>query len=335
MKSFAAFFSEIINKREDMWNTHVFFVYQHMHSVRLQPFIATILKKRYSLRILNALTAEELKREDNENREQLSLFGSSEVLLRPDIVWLVDFLSSPDGSFLNQAQKQAFFKQFYSLLGSSVVYCASLSQKDADLLKSFLGERAHEVEFVKIPDRLSYDDFLLCACLADFSSTIELREVYSLFFELSLDQALVLFDHVGCMSKKTWEKSKDYLFSLAFEGGELRDISEFFWTKNAKRFFAEWSRLASEYSDVFWTSYWSNQLFLAYFYIDRASENPKTTPQGQEHSLAPYFTWKNGWKKYTKTYCVQLHQKLFELDCELKNGSESSAFEFFFNAHFF
>jgi hypothetical protein len=335
MQSFSQFFSNFLNTGFDLPRTHTFFVFAQHEQHRVLPFVSDLFFKNDGVRVATGLVQEQLKVQSDQALDQLSIFAvQTEEKKEALCVWLDDFLVAPESSFLTATQKQAFFQKFQQLCERKTLFLGSLSQKDADLFTSFIADEGIQVDFVKVPERMSFEDFSLCAALMDFSSNIELHDIFSLSFELSFDHALILLDHVSCMSKKTWEKSKDYLFALVSDAGELRELSEFFWTRNAKRFFAEWGRVQSEYPEGFWTSYWSNQFFLAYFYIDRAENSVKATPQGTEHALAPSFTWKNGWKKYSKSYCFSLHKHLFELDFELKNGSELSAFEGFFAAHF-
>jgi hypothetical protein len=149
-----------------------------------------------------------------------------------------------------------------------------------------------------------------------------------------LDDSLIFIEHGACVGRKGLDSFASYSKNLLTSNVQMRDLSEFFWTKDAKKFFQAWSSLSAEYPEQFWVSYWSNQFFLAYFFIERASSGVKVTPVGQEHALSPNFTWKQGWKKYSKSDCVELHNRLYEVDCELKNGSSETALEMFFSGHF-
>ncbi len=168
----------------------------------------------------------------------------------------------------------------------------------------------------------------------ELPATCSDEALYDLRPHLSLDDSLIFIEHGACVSRKGWDFFGQYSENLLSQTVQMRDLSELFWTKDAKKFFSAWSRVSLDYPEQFWISYWSNQFFMAYFFIERASAGTKVTPVGPEHALAPSFTWKMGWKKYSSQQIVILHNRLYEVDCELKNGSDETALEMFFSGHF-
>ena len=337
MQAFDLFLTQILRKEKEVLGKNICFVYQQNEPVRLQEFICGLFRTHFSQKIGSTTLIYERENPNYDLPDQLSVFVAPEAaVVRTAVLWLQDFLlaRSDEVGFLTLSQKQAAFIQLKELLlATKQHYFFETSAKDAQLLQEFF-DTSDVILFVKVPEKLSFDVFSLCAKAVGFSSSISLEDIFGLSFEMSLDSALILFDHVACVSRRTWEISKGYLFGLLSEVNELRDLSEAFWTRNQKRFFVEWNKVSADYPESFWVSYWSNQVFLAYFYIDRASSAQKITPQGQEHSLSPTFTWKNGWKKYSKSYCFTLHKILFEIDSELKKGSTESILEYFLTTHF-
>jgi hypothetical protein len=337
MQAFDSFLAQILRKEKEVLGKNICFVYQQSEPVRLQEFICVLYRIHFFQKIAPTTLTYEGESPNYDLPDQLSVFVAPEAaLVHTAASWLQDFslARSDEVGFLTLSQKQALFIQLKELLLSTTKhYFFEASAKDAQLLQESLGASV-QVLFIKVPEQLSIEVFSLCAQAVGFSSSIPLEEIFTLSFQMSLDSALILFDHVACLSRRTWESSKGYLFGLLSDVNELRDLSEAFWTRNQKRFFLEWNKISADYSENFWISYWSNQVFLAYFYIDRASSGQKITPQGQEHSLSPTFTWKNGWKKYSKSYCFILHKILFEVDSELKKGSAESILEYFLTTHF-
>lgn len=305
---------------------------------RLCDFLSHILSKKFSKKLERSSIVEELEALRYDQTAQMGLFGAPEVadISVQQPCWLDGVLvPGESASFLTQAQKNTQLAQLSDILTKSLnkTYFFEMSFKDFDGSKAFFEDHPQVIS-VKIPDILSFEDFSLCAQLWVFSSAIPLQELFGLRLEMQLDHAFVLFDHASSVSRRTWEAFKEYAFGLLSSSSQLRDLSESFWTRNSKRFFNEWRRVGPEYPETFWVAYWSTQLWLAYFYIDRAHHVDKITPTGQEHGLSPWFTWKSGWKKYSKAYCEALHARLYEIDLELKNGSDGQVLEYLFNQHF-
>lgn len=336
MQSFLWFLQQVDTRSQDLYSRHICFVAREVQ-LRLHDFLSHVLGKSANKKLLVSSLSEELELARYDQTAQLGLFAPDDG--HPSsgsLAWLQDFLVPAESvGFLTQAQKSAELSKLASVFekNPNKTYFFEISAKDFEGSKAFFEELGTCV-FVKLPEALSPEEFSACASLMGFSSSIPLQELYSTRLEMPLDHALILFDHASCVSKRTWDMFKDYSFALLSSNSQLRDLSESFWTRNSKRFFNEWRRIGPEYPESFWVAYWSSQFFLAYFYIDRAQQVTKITPAGVEHGLSPTFTWKNGWKKYSKAYCEQLHSKLYEIDFELKNGSDGVVLEYLFNQHF-
>lgn len=304
--------------------------------VRLFDFISTVLEIKADQKSSLSSVPDELEASTYDQTSQLGLFSVGEAQTSVQIIWLQDFIvPAESANFLTQAQKTAECAKLATLFekNPNKTYFFEISVKDYEGLKTFFDGLSSCV-FIKLPEALTLDEFAKCADLLGFSSSISLEDLFSLRLEMPLDQALVLFEHAPCVSRRTWDAFKDYSFGLLSSNSQLRDLSESFWVRNTKRFFTEWRRVGPEYPEAFWVAYWSTQLWLAYFYIQKARQVAKITPAGAEHGLSPSFTWKNGWKKYSQEYCEQLHSRLYEIDLELKNGSGGEVLEYFFNQHF-
>ena len=336
MQSFLSFLQHMQARSQDLPARNICFVARESQ-IRVYDFLSHVLSKQLSKKFLVSSVPEELELSSYDQTSQLGLFATGEMgTAVGSAFWLKDFLVPSDSAgFLTQAQKSAELSRLALVFekNPNKTYFFEISVKDFEGSKAFF-DAVSGCAFVKLPEALSPEEFALCADLMGFSSSISLQDLYTTRLEMPLDHALILFDHASCVSKRTWETFKEYSFGLLSSNSQLRDLSESFWTRNSKRFFAEWKRIGEEYPESFWVAYWSTQLFLAYFYIERAQHVAKITPGGAEHGLSPTFTWKNGWKKYSKEYCEQLHSKLYEIDLELKNGSDGAVFEYFFNRHF-
>lgn len=266
--------------------------------------------------------------------DQQGLFSEELVSSAVAPCWLQDYPQNAEAQFLTPTQRQTKFVELHALAAknTAAIYFFALTQREYDANPQALESLG--VCVVRVPEVLDFELFSACTYFFQLPSTCSAEDLYDVRSGLSLDDSLILIEHGACVSKRGMGQFAGYSENLLSPNVQIRDLSEFFWSKDAKKFFMAWSRILGDYPEQFWISYWSTQFFLAYFFLERTALNPKTSPVGQEHALAPWFTWKAGWKKYTKQQVVALHNRLYEVDCELKNGSAVNALDVFFSAHF-
>ena len=299
----------------------------------LGDFVRRVMLKNGQLHLVCSDLAQELQTLAYDTTAQLGLFGGTAILQAKKNCWLSDLFATE--TYLTAQQKIALLKKVRDLIEKNAAsrYFFEVDARDVEAHKTLLNE-IENLHLIKISDSISFEEFAAMAEFFERSASVSLQEAYGLRPSMSFDHAIIILEHVSCVSRRTFGSFERYLFGLLPSSVQLRDLSEAFWTRNSKKFFVDWARMADEYPEGFWVSYWSTQLFTAFFFIDRSLREGKVTPMGAEHGLSPTFTWKLGWKKYSKAYCEQLHSVLFEIDFELKNGSSPEALEYFFNKHF-
>lgn len=326
-------FLQFLQIRSDLASAGSFCFVTRESQALLGDFIRRVILKSGQGNVVCSDLAQEIQTLAYDTTAQLGLFAGDAVLQAKKNCWLSDLFATE--TYLTSQQKMTLLKKLRDLIEKNATsrYFFELDARDVETHKALLNE-IENVHLIKISDSISFEEFAAMADFFERSASVSLQEAYGLRPSMSLDHAIIILEHISCVSRRTFGSFERYLFGLFPSSVQLRDLSEAFWTRNSKKFFTDWERMADEYPDGFWVSYWSTQLFTAFFFIDRSLREGKVTPVGAEHGLSPTFTWKLGWKKYSKAYCVELHDRLYEVDCELKNGSDQTALENFFSGHF-
>lgn len=156
--------------------------------------------------------------------------------------------------------------------------------------------------------------------------------LYRVHKEYQLEQLCLLQSYAGIIGKNI-----DLFFDEWFDQFIISDVSLFyvaqlFFEKKADEFFTQWHQVRSYYSDQFWTSFFSDQIFKAYFYV--ACQGRIVPNQKQMTYGLPFSFLKHDWRLYQTEQLQRAHQHLYEVDIALKTGGSVHCLDLFF-AKFF
>lgn len=157
-------------------------------------------------------------------------------------------------------------------------------------------------------------------------------KLYRINTQYSLDQICLLQDYCGLLGKSMNLFFDDWVEKLIVSDVSLFYLSQLFFEKKAEEFFVKWSHVRPFYSDQFWTTFFSEQLFKAYFYVQWQGR----VPVDQKHITfgLPFSFLKQDWKLYTLFELQAAHQKMYEIDLALKSGGSSYRLDAFFALFF-
>ncbi len=157
--------------------------------------------------------------------------------------------------------------------------------------------------------------------------------LYRIKKELNLEQLCLLLAYAGSVGKKNIDLFFEQWFDqLIIDDISLFYIAQLFLQKHADEFFMQWHHVRNHYSDQFWTAFFSEQLFKAYFYV--ASQGKIADEDKQMTYGLPFSFLKHDWRLYQSATLQKAHEKLYTVDIALKNGSCSSSLDVFL-AQFF
>ncbi|MBI2352639.1 hypothetical protein HYV11_00155 [Candidatus Dependentiae bacterium] len=145
------------------------------------------------------------------------------------------------------------------------------------------------------------------------------HKLFLLKNEYSLDQLSLLKEYALLLGK-----SIDSFLDLWVEQLIVTDISLFsmgqlFFSKNKKEFFKKWQTIRPFFVDQFWTAFFSEQIFKAYFYVLNRGVVPAS--QKQLTFGLPFSFLKHDWKLYKSGELQRAHQRMYEIDLLLKKDA--------------
>jgi hypothetical protein len=233
-----------------------------------------------------------------------------------------------------------------SFLGMSCIYWLSdltvLKPKQKEELLLFLqeyqgphkiilfGDAKTEVSCKKngmmivCPDKIFYDDakhFLSAKDLSQASQqAVFLQKIYKVKTYFSLDELYSVQEYASLVPEDASEFYDRWMSRLVVPETSLFQLSQLLFEKNEEKFFALWLLMKDLYTPMFWVSFWSDQMYKAYFYIEFFSNNNSARTKAMSFGL-PFSFIKYGYKNYKLDEIQKFHQALFKVDTVLKQGS--------------
>jgi len=235
-----------------------------------------------------------------------------------------------------------------SFLGMSCVYWLSdasdlkSKQKD-DVLKyciSYQGphtiiaffdtktslEQQKHISIVSIKDKYFFDDAKLLWSSSDLEQSKKivffLTQIYKLKNSYSLDELFLLKNYQDLLGTDSKIFYQSWVARLVTVDTSLFTLSQFFFEKKEKDFFKLWLQIKPLYSDMFWVSYWSDQVYRAYFFIRFTNAENYVAAKQVSFGL-PFLFLKQTYKMYQLHELQGFHQAMYTIDIALKNGGNS------------
>lgn len=194
---------------------------------------------------------------------------------------------------------------------------------------------ANEV-IIEVPDDISYEQFIACfKALYPTSWHKALRCAQQLFKRTStipVQSGMVLMYYCMLIGSKSDAFLEEWLPILLNPEKSLFTLSSLLFAKKEQQFFRLWSLLAPDYSEPFWTTYWSEQFFRAALFVSFMHEQKIAQAKKVAYRLPFSFVQKD-WKNSSVSALKQAHDHLSTIDWNIKNGLPAH-FDYFY-AHFF
>jgi hypothetical protein len=100
-------------------------------------------------------------------------------------------------------------------------------------------------------------------------------------------------------------------------------ISQYFFAKDSRAFFNVWHQYQLEYPLAFWSVFWSEQLWRAYFVWFYLNQKNHAAAKSMSFRL-PFTYLQKDWKKSSLTELKNAHQYIYELDLNAKSSVETT-----------
>ncbi len=144
-----------------------------------------------------------------------------------------------------------------------------------------------------------------------------------------LETACVLMQYLTVLGSSDDIITMHFLENLINTQASLFMLSGYFFAKQPENFFKYWKTIASEYQEVFWITFWSEQIWRAHYVVKCMSARQPLDAKKIGFRLPFSFLQRD----YKRVSCAELqhaHQFLYEADFQLKNGSSDFCLDLFY-----
>jgi len=181
----------------------------------------------------------------------------------------------------------------------------------------------NEVELILVPEQINLMLFkqLLSLWPADEHERILYlaEQIFREIKTLSLDQAVRIADYALVVGAGRSMFMASWLESIIKPESSLFKLSGALFAGDKKGFLELWQRLQTEYEFPFWLTYFSEQFFRAYYYVSCKKEHNHVAAKQIGFRL-PFSFLQRDWKRWEDTQLQKAHQRVSDLDFQLKNG---------------
>lgn len=146
----------------------------------------------------------------------------------------------------------------------------------------------------------------------------------------SLDQAVVMAYYAAVIGKNNQTFKNEWLTNIIEPEASLFSLSQYFFGRKPDLFWPLWSCLKGQYAAPFWTTYWSEQLWRAYYVVKLYKENNITEAKQLSYRL-PFSFLQRDWKHVSRRELQRAHSFLYAGDYAFKNGNSEFFLEVFYS----
>jgi len=148
-----------------------------------------------------------------------------------------------------------------------------------------------------------------------------------------LETICMLLTYIELINPKYAEEYKNFLTNLIGTSPSLSALSEHFFAKNSRSFFQLWSSTRTQYPDVFWIVFWSEQIWKAH-HVGAYLKEKNFVAAKRIGSRLPYSFMNRDWQKSNAKELAQAYEFLYHMDYALKTGSTFCSLDLFYMKYF-
>lgn len=155
--------------------------------------------------------------------------------------------------------------------------------------------------------------------------------LFKKYHKVPLDKACLLMHYATVVGGATDLFMQEWVDGLIVPDKSLFTLSAHFFAKNGGAFFELWQRIAHDYPPVFWTSFWSEQLFRAIGFVQYMRAKNMIEAKKISYRL-PFSFIQKDWKLISVNELQRMHNTLYEVEYELKNGLCEHRIEYWYSS---
>jgi len=197
----------------------------------------------------------------------------------------------------------------------------SFTKKDVDL-------------FLQLPTKVDEKLFAkLAPILTGRVSDKAVRSLFSKSSAIDLDAACLLLQYLQLLGRNGTSFVQEWLHKLIEPEHSLQSLSGSLFANDKKKFFSLWKSLGKEYPPQFWISFWSEQLWRAFYFVQYSKRRQFIEAKRISYRL-PYSFVNGNWRRCSADQLSHAHQLLYDIDCSLKNGGHERSLELVYTNFF-
>lgn len=150
---------------------------------------------------------------------------------------------------------------------------------------------------------------------------------------MSLDMLVLLAQYRLVLGKNTQLFMQQWFEKLLAPDESLFTLTQWFFARKPQHFFRTWHSIKDNYVPVFWTMFWSEQLWRAHYALLLRKENKLAEAKQMAYRL-PFSFLQRDWKNVSESELQKAHNFLYTADFNIKNGASDLFLEVFFNNFF-
>ena len=182
---------------------------------------------------------------------------------------------------------------------------------------------SHDIMHISLEETYDYTQAKQISTLFEHRSLVSfaqfLKQVYTQVKKLTIYELALLWHYSKVLGKHQSMFVQDWLPKIMPQEESLFALSQYYFSKDREKFVHLWNELFEKYSEQFWSVYWAEQLYKAYFYVVCMKQKNYTSAKAVSMHL-PYSFIKNDWTSYDGAELAEALQAVYQVDYALKNG---------------
>lgn len=147
---------------------------------------------------------------------------------------------------------------------------------------------------------------------------------------LSLDDACRMMAYQATVGRKCEPFFAQWLSRLIVPQKSFFTLSQYLFARRPQLFLEQWDICKGQYPPEFWIAYWSEQLWQAMLFVQRARAKGIFEAKKGTYRL-PFSFLNKDWALHTPESLAAAHEALYRFDYNLKNGGTGHGLELWYH----
>lgn len=137
---------------------------------------------------------------------------------------------------------------------------------------------------------------------------------------MPLDTLVLLAQYRSVLGKNVQPFMQTWFEKIVAPDESLFTLSQWFFSRKPQHFYRTWHAVKDDYVPVFWTTFWSEQLWRAYYVIALRKQQRLNEAKQMAYRL-PFSFLQRDWKNIKESELLLAHDFLTQADFSIKNGA--------------